>query len=206
MAIEVRFIKDGELPRFREVLSTAFGGGDPEPDYDIVWEKVFEQDRLIVAVDGDEMVGVGGSFSFTMTVPGAEVPAAGLTVVGVLPTHRRRGILNQMMRFQLQDAHDHDEPVSILWASEEIIYQRFGYGVASEELSIEIDRGHGVFRNDPGQSGRLRLITEEEALKILPDVYEKIRRQTPGMLARSADWWKHHRLYDPKASREGASH
>src|SRR5687768_11364464 len=140
MAIEVRFIKDGELPRFREVLSSAFGGGDPEPDYDIVWEKVFENDRLFVAMDGDELVGGGGSFSFTMTVPGAEIATAGLTVVGVLPTHRRKGILNQMMRFQLQDAHAHEEPVSILWASEEIIYQRYGYGMGSEQLSIEVER------------------------------------------------------------------
>ena len=205
MTIDVRFLKEGELTRFREVLSAAFGGGDIEPEYDVMWEKVFEHDRLIVATENDEIVGAAGSFSFTMTVPGAEIPAAGLTVVGVLPTHRRKGILNRMMRFQLDDAHDHEEPVSILWASEEIIYQRFGYGMASEQLSIEMDRGHGVFRNDPGPEGRLRLVTEEEALKILPDVYEQVRTQTPGMLARSPVWWKYHRLYDPKSAREGAS-
>lgn len=205
MTIDVRFFREGELPRFREVLSAAFGGGDIEPDYDIMWEKVFEHDRLIVATENDEIVGGAGSFSFTMTVPGAEIPAAGLTVVGVLPTHRRKGILNRMMRFQLDDARKHEESVSILWASEEIIYQRFGYGMASEQLSIEMDRGHGVFRNDPGPTGRLRLVDEEEALKILPDVYETVRRQTPGMLVRSADWWKYHRLYDPKSAREGAS-
>src|SRR5688572_20214960 len=136
MTIDVRFFKEGELPRFREVLSAAFGGGDIEPEYDVMWEKVFEHDRLIVATENDEIVGAAGSFSFTMTVPGAEIPAAGLTVVGVLPTHRRKGILNRMMRFQLDDAHNHEEPVSILWASEEIIYQRFGYGMASEQLSI----------------------------------------------------------------------
>lgn len=205
MTIDVRFMNKEELPRFREVLSAAFGGGDVEPDYDIVWEKVFEQDRLMVAVEGDEIVGVGGSFSFTMTVPGAEIPAAGLTVVGVLPTHRRKGILSAMMRFQLDDAHDHEEPVSILWASEEIIYQRFGYGLGSEQLTIEIERGHGVFRNDPGSTGRLRLVTGEEALKILPDVYETVRQETPGMLVRGSDWWQHHRLFDPKQARDGAS-
>lgn len=205
MTIEVRFIQDGELTRFREVLSAAFGGGDIETDYDVVWEKVFERDRLFVATENDEMVGVGGSFTFTMTVPGAEIPAAGLTVVGVLPTHRRKGILSSMMRFQLDDAHAQEEPVSILWASEEIIYQRFGYGLGSEQLSVEVDRGHGVFRNDPGPQGRLRLLNEDEALKVLPDVYETVRRETPGMTVRSPAWWKHHRLFDPKSSREGAS-
>ncbi|MEA2452092.1 MAG: hypothetical protein QOG04_802 [Actinomycetota bacterium] len=205
MTIDVRFMKEDELPRLREVLSTAFGGGDPEPDWDIVWAKVFEHDRLFVATEGDEIVGVGGSFSFTMTVPGAEIPTAGLTIVGVLPTHRRKGILNQMMRFQLEDARAHEESVSILWASEEVIYQRFGYGMASEQLGIEIDRGHGIFKNDTGMNGRLRLLTEEEAMKIFPDVYESVRRETPGMLARSADWWRYHRFHDPKGQREGAS-
>lgn len=205
MTIEVRFLKKGELPRLRQVLSTAFGGGDPEPEWDITWEKVFEHDRLMVATETDEIVGAAGSFSFTMTVPGAEIPAAGLTIVGVLPTHRRKGILNDLMRFQLDDARDKGEPASILWASEEVIYQRFGYGLASEHQRIEIDRGHGAFRNDPGPSGRLRLLTEEEALKIFPDVYERVRRVTPGMLARHSDWWRYHRLYDPKSDRDGAS-
>jgi predicted acetyltransferase len=50
------------------------------------------------------------------------------------------------------------------------------------------------------------LLTEEEALKVLPDVYERVRRETPGMLARSASWWQFYRLYDPKSSRGGASH
>lgn len=205
MTIEIRIMHPGEVPRLREVLSTAFGGGDPEPDWDIVWEKVFEDDRLMVATEGDEIVGVGGSFSFTMTVPGAEIPAAGLTIVGVLPTHRRKGILTKLMRFQLEDARAHGEPVSILWASEEVIYQRFGYGMASEQLGIEIDKGQGALKNDPGPTGRLRLLTEEEALKVLPDVYEKVRRETPGMLVRGLDWWKYHRLHDPKSARDGSS-
>lgn len=205
MTIDVRFLKKDELPRLREVLATAFGGGDPEPEWDITWEKVFEQDRLIAATEGDDIVGVAGSFSFTMTVPGAEIPAAGLTIVGVLPTHRRKGILNSLMRFQIEDARKHGEPVSILWASEEIIYQRFGYGQASEHLRIEIDHGHAIFRDDPGPSGRLRLLSEEAALKVFPDVYERVRRATPGMLARDAQWWKYHRLFDPKSGRDGAS-
>jgi predicted acetyltransferase len=205
MTIEVRIMRAGEIPRLREVLSTAFGGGDPESDWDIVWEKVFEHDRIMVATEGDEIVGAGGSFSFTMTVPGAEIPAAGLTIVGVLPTHRRKGILTKLMRFHFEDARSHGEPVSILWASEEVIYQRYGYGMASEQLGIDMHRGQGEFRNDTGPAGRLRLLTEEEALKVFPDVYDKVRRETPGMLVRDPDWWKYHRLYDPKSSRGGSS-
>jgi predicted acetyltransferase len=205
MPIDVRFIEQGELPRLREVLSTAFGSGESDPTWDTTWAKVFEHDRLFAAEESGQMVGVGGSYSFTMTVPGAEIPAAGLTVVGVLPTHRRKGILNELMRFQLEDARTHDEPVSILWASEEVIYQRFGYGLATNTLRIQMDRGHGSFRNDPGPSGRMRLLNEDEALKVFPDVYERVRRNTPAMLVRDADWWQWHRLFDPKSDRDGAS-
>lgn len=205
MTIETRFLKRGEIPRLREVLTTAFGGGEPEAEYDTTWEKVFEHERLIVTTEADQIVGVGGSFSFILSVPGAEIPAAGLTVVGVLPTHRRKGILSQMMRFQLDDARKHAESVSILWASEEIIYQRFGYGMATSLQRFQVGRGHGIFRNDPGPSGRLRLLDEEEALKIFPEVYERVRRETPGMLVRDPDWWKWHRLFDPKNDRDGGS-
>lgn len=205
MGIEVRRIREGETTRLREVLSTAFGGGDVNTEWDPVWEHIFENHRLVVAEESGEMVGVAGNFSFELTVPGATVPAAGLTIVGVLPTHRRKGILKELMRTQLDDAHSHGEPLSILWASEEIIYQRFGYGLGSTQMSVEVDRGHVGFRNDPGPSGRARLLSEEEALKVLPDIYDRVRDVTPGMQRRDSDWWKYHRLFDPPSGRDGAS-
>ena len=205
MSIEVRFISTDEVARLRAVLSVAFGGGDPDENWNPVWENVFETDRLLGAYEGDEMVGAAGSFTFEMTIPGATLPTAGLTIVGVLPTHRRKGILNKLMRAHIDDAQTHGEPVSILWASEEIIYQRFGYGMASRHMQIDVDRGHGGIRNDPGPSGRPRLLEPDEALKVLPDVYDRVRAVTPGMLARTAKWWEFHRLFDPKNDRDGAS-
>ena len=145
----VRFIVPEEVPRLREVLSVAFGGGDVNSDWDPVWENVFEHDRLLAAEDAGEIVGVAGTFSFTMTTPGGELPTAGLTIVGVLPTHRRKGILNALMEKHIADARTHDESLSILWASEEVIYQRFGYGPATSQIQIDVDRAHRAFRNDP---------------------------------------------------------
>ena len=59
--------------------------------------------------------------------------AAGITWVGVLPSHRRRGVLTELMRQQLDDVHERGEPLAILWASEPPIYGRFGYGIAAPE-------------------------------------------------------------------------
>ena len=69
-----------------------------------------------------------------------------MTVVGVLPTHRRRGVLTEMMRAQLEDIRDRGEPIAALWASEEVIYRRFGYGIASFTGEIELRRGYAALR------------------------------------------------------------
>ena len=81
--------------------------------------------------------------SFRITVPGgAQVPAAGVTRVGVQPTHRRRGINAAIMRAQLDDVHARGEPIAVLYASEGGIYGRFGYGLAAflGEIDLEGDR------------------------------------------------------------------
>jgi Predicted acetyltransferase involved in intracellular survival and related acetyltransferases len=108
------------------------------------------------AFEGDRIVGAAGAFSYRMSVPGgADVGAAGVTVVGVLPTHRRRGILSQLMRAQLSDAHARGEETAYLWASEGTIYGRFGYGLASRVGKMTLPRSasrsrtfepRGVFR------------------------------------------------------------
>jgi len=125
---------------FREFLvpaTVAFGEVWAEGELENETEMV-EMDRIVGAFEGDLAVGVSGAFSFKMTVPGEqEVGAAGITLVGVLPTHRRRGILRQMMSELYRQATERGEPVAILWASEGAIYQRLGYGMATKGANFE---------------------------------------------------------------------
>ena len=65
-------------------------------------------------------------------------PCGGVTVVGVSPTHRRRGVLRTMMDAQLRDIHERGEPIAALWASEETIYWGFGYGIAAWSGEIKL--------------------------------------------------------------------
>ena len=74
--------------------------------------RLWELDRLIGAVDGETWVGTGGAYSLGLTVPGGEVGAAGITVIGVTPSHRRRGILRMMMRWLLDQARERSEPIA----------------------------------------------------------------------------------------------
>src|SRR5688572_12739232 len=108
--------------------------------------KVLPLERMHGAFDGDRIVGGAGAFPFQLTVPGGPIACAGVTVVGVLPTHRRRGVLSAMMRAQLEDIRERGEPIAALWASEEVIYRRYGYGLASLSCEIDVPSGYTSLR------------------------------------------------------------
>src|SRR6266700_6342476 len=91
-------------------------------------------------VCSSDLVGTAGSYAFRLTVPGGELPAAGVTWVGVVPSHRRRGILTEFMRRQLEDTRDRGEPLAVLFASESAIYGRFGYGIAAPTVSLRAEK------------------------------------------------------------------
>ncbi len=112
-----------------------------------------------------------------MTIPGGVAPCAGITYVGVMPTHRRRGVLTRAHARQLDDLHRRGEPLAALWASEPVIYGRFGYGIASPAASMEAEHAGFAFRDDPGPSGTVRLLTKDEARKLFPPIYERARLQ-----------------------------
>jgi predicted acetyltransferase len=166
--------------------------------------KWIEVERMHAAFDGDRIIGGAGAFTYRMSVPGgALVPAAGITVVGVLPTHRRRGVLRKLMREQLDDCRARGDFVAYLWASEATIYGRFGYGLASRigEISLAKDRTRFALPFEP--RGTVRLVDLEEAARTFPPLYEQVVAQRPGMFIRSQDWWETRRLFDDAARRQG---
>jgi predicted acetyltransferase len=153
-------------------------------------------ERMHAALENGRVVGGAGVFPFEMTVPGAVVPTAGVTVVGTYPTHRRRGVLRAMMRAQLDDVHERGEPVALLWASEETIYGRFGYGMASLAGEMALPREQSAFAVPFERQGAMRLVDRDEALELFPRVWDRVRRSIPGMLARTRNWWELRILFD----------
>jgi len=95
-----------------------FGRSAPNADQAERMTRVLPAGRVYAAWEGGRAVGGLGAFPFQLTVPGGRVSAAGVTVAGVLPTHRRRGILRAMMRALLDACCERGEPVAYLWATE----------------------------------------------------------------------------------------
>jgi predicted acetyltransferase len=206
-AYPIRPISESEFPAYFAVIEHAFNSTyptDPELQHDLA---VFEFDRSLAAFDGPDMVGTAGAFTFRMTVPGDVVAMAGVTAVSVLPSHRRRGILSGLMRRLLADARDRGEAVAALFASEAVIYGRYGFGIATAELDLTIRRGEGVMLAGQGGLGRvprLRIAEPQDVVSELAKVFDAILPQRPGLLARDDRWWGYV-LWDPEHRRSGGS-
>jgi predicted acetyltransferase len=165
-------------------------GGPPSDEQVERWLATLGIERMHAAFEDGEIVGGAGAFEFELSVPGGSLPIAGVTVVGVYPTHRRRGVLREMMRAQLDAIHARGESVAALWASEEAIYGRFGYGVASWSGEIDVRREWGGFARPLERTGQTHFVTREEAIELFPTVWDAFRRQRPGVPTRPRSWWE----------------
>jgi len=165
----------------------------------------YGQWNALAAFEQGRIVATAGDWDMQLAVPGGnDVHAPGVTAVGVLPTHRRRGLLTAMMRRQLDDYRGRGEAVATLLAAESVIYGRFGYGWATTSAAAELERVHGRFRKDMTAGVELQLIDKGEAAKVLPDVFEQTRRTQPGEVSRPDGWWEQH-IRDPEWARDGDS-
>lgn len=203
MGWTIRPAAEDDVPALLRADWAAFGGRPT--DAQIEMNRPFlEVDRAWVAEDGARIVGAAAALSLELTVPGpATVPAAGVTQVGVMPTHRRQGILTALMARIADDARRRGEPVAALLASESTIYRRFGYGTAVLASTVELERAHARLRRPPEIAGRVRILDEDEMATVLPRIHDRYRRRQPGEVSRSPGWWARH-LADPEDRRGGA--
>lgn len=192
MDIEVRAAAAEELDDVIRAVTACWGHHAGAGDLEDA-RALAELDRTFAAFDDrGRPVGVAAAITLDLTVPGGgAVPAAGFTDVGVLPTHRRRGVLTALLARHLEQSLARGEPASVLVAAEGTIYHRFGFGAATLSMAAEIDPRRGAFLGplDTAGAGELRLLRAEEAAILLPEVYERYRRAQPGEVSRSEAFW-----------------
>ena len=197
MPFDVRPCRDREeLSRAIYAIGQNFFGS-PTAEMLDRWERLLGLERMHAAFDTGEIVGGAGAFTFDLSVPGGSLPCAGVSVVGTYPTHRRRGVLRALMRGQIDDVHARGEPIAALWASEETIYGRFGYGIASWAGEGSIPHEASAFAAPLERRGQVRFVSAEEAKELFPPVWKSLHAQRPGVFARSETWWETRRLRIP---------
>ena len=200
--MDVRAITEEEIDPFFASLSAAFAEVRPDPDEVRSDRMVLEPDRTFAAFDDGRIVGCAGAFTQRMVVPGgALVPTSGVTFVGVLPTHRRRGVFRGLMDRMCAQGLERGEVVTTLFASEAAIYGGFGFAVAAHHLEFDValDRVRWAPGTEP--AGRVRLCSREEAMPAMRTIYDEVFRKRPGALE-TDDRWLEVGFWEPSKDEE----
>ncbi|WP_327263175.1 GNAT family N-acetyltransferase [Streptomyces sp. NBC_01232] len=196
MSADVRPIAESELPDWVRAVHTGFLTVARVTDSDIAQRaKYSDFSRMQGAFDPDSgrCVAALRSFPQELTVPGgAAVPATAISSVGVLPTHRRQGLLTRMMAAEFAAAAARGDALATLIAAEYPIYGRYGFGPATSLVEWEIDVPRtGLDRrlSAPVDGGRIELVDVEDVRRVGPGLHERLRAVTPGVVNRDERWW-----------------
>lgn len=201
MAFTTRSFSITELGDFQRLSDAAFLQDTTEPER---WLPLFEAPRSTAVLDGDELIGGATICSRRLTLPGAgQHPVAAVTGVAVKPGHRRRGVLTELMRVQL-DAVRGREAIAALWASEAGIYGRFGYGHAADFQALSLPRGAAFAPHVGVGDARVKELPRAEAMPFMVELRQELAPRRTGWLSRSAANWQIH-FADEPSDRDGLS-
>lgn len=187
-SLEIRSATDADWPAIARLDATCFGVYNAPATFQ-AWRTLIAADGSVLACDGGDVVGMAHYLDLRLTVPGGAVlPMAGVTIVAVAPTHRRRGLLRAMFT-ELHTRIERSYPVAGLTASEGGIYGRFGYGAATIEQELTVDRRTARFRDDAPDPGGVRIVAAADHRDEIEALYERWRTATPGGLQRPRPLW-----------------
>ena len=203
--LELRAITESEIPSFVRAIDLGFGNSTPDSRIEAE-TRIIECDRSFAVFDGKQIVGTIGAQTLPMSLPGGGVGSCGgIAYVTVKPSHRRRGILTAMMTNQLAQARKRGEIFSMLWASEAMIYGRYGFGVATATQNASIEKPYANFRRDMDDApGTLRMMSGKAALPHMQRVWNSAMGIWAGMLERRDHWWGF-TIADPEHERHGTT-
>ena len=186
--LEMRTVTPDEFAQWVRVESRAYGNRlDDDPE---VLRPHFDLDRSIAVFDQGDIVGGAHSHKLQMSIPGASAVVAGVANIAVQPTHTRRGVMTRMMHHQINDIHERGEPLAALFATESVIYRRFGYGVGSVHERWKIDRQYNGYARSYESPGRIVFVDPVDITKELPEVFRRSTMDRSGVFQRASHQWE----------------
>jgi predicted acetyltransferase len=201
---QLKYVTDATFKEFHAAISRGFQEQPRTETLDLDRE-VFENKRMFGFKVGRRWVSTCGDFARRLTVPGgADVPTAAVTVVTVHPPYRRRGLLTAMMRHQLEQIAKRGEPLAALWASESLIYGRYGYGPSTTRAVLSGTNRRLSFLPGVRTSGSVDEVTREEFLAVGPGLHDSMRPERPGTMVRDKNVWEF-AVFDMEFARRGLS-
>ncbi len=201
----VRRTSRADLDALFFVDSIAFGYTPNRDVQNHPMDEVYLNDHAWCVLDGDDLVGATAAYPMEVTVPGGEsLGCPGVTSVAVKPTHRRRGSLKMLMTEQLSGFREAGMPLAGLNASESTIYGRYGYGHTTSFRLVSIDTQRAALREGTPDIGDVATVSPAQAAEIFPDLHERQRATTSGMMSRPQSIWSSY-FEDPESARGGAS-
>lgn len=188
-SISLRAVTDEELPRWYRQAGETFGSRIREGQIER-FRTGLDLERTVGAWDGDVLVGTAAGFDMRVTVPGGARPlCTGVSLVTVQPTHRRRGLLRQLMGWLLDRAEERGDVFASLYASEGRIYSRFGFGPAAPAVKLVFRDGAARLRGDERLAEDVRLLPRHEAAAVMPGVHDRMAAAIPGSMGLPSHLW-----------------
>lgn len=200
--IVYRSITEDEYPAFAKAFIEGFSDDVPGDGFVDSVKATLPLERTLAAFDGDEIVGTFGGYDLDVTIPGGHLPMEGTTVVTVFQTHRRMGLMNEMMRIHLDTAVTNGYPIAGLWASESSLYGRFGFSASTFSNTVKMVGSRIRFR-DGIEIGGVGRVAVNEALNIISPIFDDVCARTPGVFARDDTWWQASPLNDADWTKHG---
>ena len=186
--LDMRPVTADEFVKWTRAEARAHGNRlDDDPE---ILRPHFDLGRSIGVFEGTEIVGGAHSHEVEMSIPGGSTIIAGVANIAVQPTHTRQGVMTRMMHHQIHDLHERGEPLAALFATESIIYGRFGYGIGSLYERWSIDRHHNGYDQPYERRGRVSFVDPADIVKNLPEVFRRTTVGRPGVFQRPIHQWE----------------
>ena len=182
---EFRSANDNEMAELQRLGNYVFASPPSENDP----PQLLAPDWTHCAFQKDKLAAISGAYPFIVRLNGKTTQMHGVTMVGTEPEFRRRGLVRQLITDLLHRGKEAGDVASILLASKGAIYQRFGYGIASNHVMYEFDPREAGFQFDIPANGRLERLGKDAALPLIKRIHKSYARERNMMALRSDPVW-----------------